>query len=55
MYTFKKDRDPDNEFDTSIVTIEVDTVDRQELINSFIEFLAGCGYNVDDLKEEWYA
>lgn len=55
MYQFKKTPDLDNPFDASTVTVEVDTVERQELINSFIEFLAGCGYHVEDLKEEWYS
>lgn len=55
MYTFKKIPDLDNEFDASTVTIEVDAVDRQELINTFIEFLSGCGFSTEDLKEDWYA
>lgn len=55
QHKFTKDIDPDNKYDCTKVTVEVDTVERQELINSFIEFLAGCGYNVEDLKEDWYA
>jgi glycine cleavage system regulatory protein len=54
MYTFKKTKDPDNEYDCNVVTIECDSNERQELINTFIEFLAGCGFSVKDLKDEWY-
>ena len=54
MYTFKKTKDEENQYDCTNVTIELETVDRQEVINTFIEFLAACGYNVNDLKDEWY-
>lgn len=54
MYKFIKTKDENNEFDCTKVTIECDTVNRQDLINTFIEFLAASGYTVEDLKEEWY-
>jgi len=54
MYKFTKTKDETNKFDYTDVTIEVDSETRQELINSFIEFLAGCGFSVEDLKEDWY-
>ena len=52
--TFTKDRDLTNEFDTTKVVLEVETESKQEVINAFIEFLAGSGFSVEDLKEEWY-
>jgi len=55
QYKFVKEKDPNNEYDCTRVTIEANTVSRQDLINSFIEFLGACGYNVEDLKEDWYA
>ena len=54
-YKFIKTKDDDNHFDCTNVTIEVETEQRQELINAFIEFLSGCGFSTEDLKEDWYA
>jgi glycine cleavage system regulatory protein len=51
-YIFKSLRDPDNEFSTTDVTFEVETVDRSEVIEQFIFFLKACGYNTKDLEEE---
>jgi glycine cleavage system regulatory protein len=52
-YIFKSLKDPYNEFSTTDVTFEVETVDRSEVIEQFIRFLNGCGYNTADLEEEF--
>lgn len=51
-YIFKSLKDPDNEFSITDITFEVETVDRSELIEEFIRFLSGCGYNTKDLEED---
>ena len=52
QYKFIKEKDPDNRFDTTRVTIECDTVDKQELLEAFYDFLDGCGFHTADLRGE---
>jgi len=51
-FTFTKEKDPDNKFDTTRVVIECDTSDRSEVIESFYDILDGCGFYTKDLREE---
>lgn len=55
MYKFIKKKDPENKFDNTTVVMTVDAIERQELINAFIEFLGASGFSTKDLEEEWYA
>ena len=49
-FTFIKEKDTDNSFDTTKVIIECDTSYRDDLIEAFHEFLKACGFYVDDLE-----
>ncbi len=51
-YIFKKLKDKTNPYDTTEVEMIVETVDRQELLERFIDFLQVSGYNVKDLEDE---
>lgn len=51
QYTFSKKMDPDNRFDCTNVTVEVDTVSLNDLIEAFGEFLKGCGYSYNGTLE----
>jgi hypothetical protein len=46
MYKFQKTRDPENEFDTTNVTIESNAVTMPQLIEDFKDFLAACGFPI---------
>ena len=52
MYIFKSTRDPNNEYDISDVTFEIDTVNKTDLIEEFLHFLQACGYVVNDEDRE---
>lgn len=51
-YEFIKYRELENKFDYTAVKFEVETCDRQEMIEAFEEFLRACGYQVGSLVEE---
>tara|TARA_R110000782_G_scaffold220283_1_gene307529 strand:- start:182 stop:346 length:165 start_codon:yes stop_codon:yes gene_type:complete len=53
MYIFKTTRNPDNEYDISEITFNVDVEDKSELIEEFGRFLLACGFqlNKGDLDE----
>lgn len=44
-YTFKKDRDTTNKFDTTNVVIECDTESLSDLVDAFNDFLVACGFS----------
>ena len=52
MYIFKHIKDDDNRFDIADITFEVETCNRDALIEEFIRFLDACGYNTKDMKDE---
>jgi hypothetical protein len=52
-YIFKSIKDPDNKFDTTQVTFEIETSNRSDLIEEFIRFLNACGYGTKDLEEDF--
>jgi len=51
MYIFKSIKDPNNRFDISDITFEIDSVDRDDIVEQFLIFLSACGYLTTDLKE----
>ena len=51
-YIFKKLKDKTNHYDTTEIEMIVETVDRQELLERFIDFLQVSGYNIKDLQDE---
>lgn len=53
-YVFKKTKDPDNRFDNTDVTVELDHNEQslQDLIEAFEGFLRGCGFKVDLIMNE---
>ena len=52
QYIFKSIKDPDNKFDISDITFEVETVSKSELVDQFILFMEACGYNMAEDREE---
>lgn len=50
-YVFKSIKDPDNKYDISDITFEVETLKKSDLIEQFVIFLQACGYSVEDLNE----
>lgn len=44
-YTFTKVPDPNNRFDFTTVTVELEADGLQDLIEAFEEFLAGCSFS----------
>lgn len=50
-YVFKSIKDPDNTYDISDITFEVETLKKSDLIEQFVIFLQACGYSVEDLDE----
>lgn len=48
-YILKSIKDPENKFEISDITFEIDTTSREDLIEEFISFLKACGYSTDDL------
>lgn len=52
-YIFKSLKDPDNEFSISDIAFEIETANRSELLEQFVRFLSACGYNTEDLEEEF--
>jgi len=52
MYTFKHTRDPENDFDISDITFEVETQSRADLVEEFLNFLKACGFSTDNLDLE---
>ena len=46
-YEFKKYKDPDNKFSITEVTMEVDTECLTDLLESFEDFLRGCGFRIN--------
>lgn len=51
-YIFKSIPDPENTFDITAVTFEVDTESRDDLIDQFISFLSACGFSVKNLGDD---
>ena len=51
MYIFKSIKDPENKYDISDITFEIDTVSKTDLLEQFILFMEACGYNMDDDRE----
>lgn len=51
MYIFKHQRDPENRFDTTDITFEVDTVSLAELVQAFEHFLKASGFSFDGQLE----
>lgn len=51
-FVFKKYRNPDNEFDNSVVKMTTEAETLTEILEDFLDFLSGCGYNVTDLRNE---
>jgi len=51
-FVFKKYRNPDNEFDNSDLEMTIEAEGLTEILEDFLDFLSGCGYNVTDLRNE---
>lgn len=51
-YIFKSIKDHDNKFEVADITFEIDTVERDLLIEEIIHFLKACGYPTKDLEED---
>ena len=51
-YIFKSIKDPENSYEISDVTFEIDSVSRGDLVEEFIRFLNACGYGTTDLEED---
>jgi uncharacterized membrane protein len=50
-YEFKKIKDPENQFDITNVSIEVESESMNDVIEAFEEFLAACGFIFDRTKK----
>lgn len=48
QYKFVKMRDPENRHDTTDVIIRFDAVTLDEMAEVFAEFLAACGFQIQD-------
>ncbi len=48
QYSFKKTRDKENHFDNTDVEINFDGVSLEDMCEAFQDFLAGCGFQVQD-------
>lgn len=46
-YKFKKERELENKFDTTMVEMTCDTCSLDVLLESFEEFLIACGFDRD--------
>lgn len=46
-FTFKKQQDKNNQFDTTDVTVESDGVTLDVILSDFADFLRGCGFQID--------
>lgn len=44
FFTFKKEKDPENDFDVTDLTMNVATEDLYDLLGSFENFLKGAGF-----------
>ena len=43
---FIKERDLDNEFDSTTITVESSSVSLPDILNDFAHFLKACGYSI---------
>jgi len=48
-YILKSTKDPNNKFEITDITFEIDTTSREDLIEEFVHFLKACGYSTYDL------
>jgi hypothetical protein len=44
QFRFIKDKDPNNEYDYARVEVSFDAIDLSELLETFGDFLKGCGF-----------
>lgn len=44
MITITKERDEQNRFDTTELTMTIDAITYTEILDSVVDFLRGCGY-----------
>lgn len=51
MITFKKEKDPENNFDQTNITMEVNHIGINEIIDEFVCFLKACGYYPTELEK----
>lgn len=51
MITFKKQKDPDNKFDTTTVIVESSAVTLPDVLSDFKEFLMACGFQISPSSE----
>jgi hypothetical protein len=47
QYVFKKNRDLNNSFDTTTVTIESEATTVTEILSDFRDFLLACGFSIN--------
>lgn len=54
MYTFTKERDKNNKFDTTEIKHISDSVTTDKLVESFYYFMLGCGYHSESIISGFY-
>lgn len=45
-FTFTKTKDPENEFDISNVTMEIEAENLRDILEYFQDFLKACGFHM---------
>lgn len=50
MLVFRKIKDPDNQFDQTDITMEVNHVNLEDVVQEFVGFLRACGYIPENLE-----
>ncbi len=46
MFVFKKEKDPDNSYDTTTVVVESSAITVSQILEDFKDFLMACGYQI---------
>lgn len=52
-YTFIKHRDPENEFDLTTITMELEAIDISEIMEEFKGFLVASGFSETLVKRSF--
>lgn len=55
MYKFRKDIDPNNEFDIAQIEFGIQAVTTDELVEEFYRFLLACGYQKESILTSFSA
>ena len=51
-YIFKKERDPENEYDIAEITMKLQAETLPEVIEEFGRFLIACGFSAEGVRRE---